>query len=242
MKKILLSAIATVTLSATAFAADLPARTYTKAPPVAAPVDSWTGFYVGANGGYAWSVSNSLLSYNNVGVFNGLAPKGGFGGGQIGYNWQFNNVVLGLESDIDGSHITDSGISTGARGTSYNLSWFGTVRGRLGFAAQNVLFYGTGGFAYGGLNKHTFGGIPTDFTYNGIATGYVAGAGVEYKFAPSWSVKFEYQYLNLRRNDLYDPTGVNFATTRNLNTADDAFHTVRVGVNYFFGGPVVARY
>ncbi|TPQ40288.1 porin family protein [Bradyrhizobium guangdongense] len=242
MKRFVAALGIAVIFGTSAMAADMAPRTYAKAPPVAAPVNNWAGFYLGANGGYAWSVDDSLLSYNNVGVFNGVAPKGGFGGGQLGYNWQFNSVVVGLETDIEGSNITDSGISTGGRSQFYKLNWFGTVRGRLGFAVQDALFYATGGFAYGGLNKYTTGGVPTDFTYNSTATGYVAGAGLEYKFTPSWSVKAEYQYINLRRNDLYDPTGVNFATTRNLNTADDAFHTVRVGVNYFFGGPVVAKY
>jgi outer membrane immunogenic protein len=244
MKKFLGGLAISALLAAPALAADLPARMPVKAPaPVVVAVYNWTGFYVGANVGYAWSVDDHLLSFTNVGTFAGVNPKGAFGGGQIGYNWQAGGpLVLGIEADIQGGRIHDSGISSAARGTDYNLRWFGTVRGRVGFAVDRSLLYATGGFAYGGLNKHTFAGIPTDFTFSDTATGYAVGGGGEFAFVSNWSVKVEYQYINLRRNDMFDPAGVNYATTRDLNNAADAFHTVRVGINYRFGGPVVARY
>lgn len=218
-----------------ATAADMPVKA---APLMPAPaMFSWNGFYVGLNGGYAWSANDHLLSFTTVGTFGGLNPEGFFGGGQIGYNWQFGGpLVLGIEADIQGGHINDSGISSGGRGTAYDLNWFGTVRGRAGYAIDRSLFYVTGGFAYGDLNKRTFAGVPTDFTFNGTATGYVLGGGWEYAFAPNWSAKLEYQYLNLGHHDMVDPTGVNYATTRDLNNPNDAFHTIRLGINYRFGG------
>ncbi len=227
-------AIVGLTFAGPALGADL--APYTKAPPMApAPVWTWTGFYAGVNGGYAFSADDHLLSFTTVGTFAGVDPKGGFGGGQVGYNWQLNGpFVVGVEADIQGSHIHDSGVSTGGRGTIYDLNWFGTVRGRVGYAMDRALLYATGGFAYGGINKRTVNGIPTDFTFDGTATGYVLGVGLEYLFWRNWSAKLEYQYINLGRNDMFDPTGLNYATTRDLNTADDAFHTVRAGVNVHF--------
>jgi len=204
---------------------------------------SWAGFYVGVNGGYGWSADNHLLSFTNVGTFEGVNPAGGFGGGQIGYNWQggfgSSHLVLGIEADIQGADIHDSGVSSLGRGTKYDLDWFGTVRGRLGYATGSALIYGTGGFAYGHINKRTFNGIPTDFKFDDTATGYSVGGGVEYMISPAWSFKVEYQYINLGRNDMFDNTGLNYATTRDLNTADDAFHTVRAGINYHIGAGYV---
>ncbi len=245
MKKLLLAGIAaTAFCGAPALAADMPLKA---APPAPMQIFNWTGFYAGVNAGYAWSVNDDLLSFNDVGTFAGVSPKGGFGGGQIGYNWQSGSpFVFGLETDIQGSNISDSGISSAGRGTRYNLDWFGSFRGRIGYAFDRSLVYATGGFAYGGLNKTTFAGVPTDFLFNGTATGYALGAGFEYSFSPAWSLKVEYQYINLGRNDMFDTTGVNYASTRNLNTSDDAFHTIRVGFNYRFGGwgmaPIVSKY
>ncbi|MFZ1109172.1 MAG: outer membrane beta-barrel protein [Rhodomicrobium sp.] len=236
----ILSAVSALALTASANAADLyrgPADGGLKDGPYI-PVATWTGFYIGANGGYAWSENSDLLSFSNLGTFAGVAPAGGFGGGQIGYNWQgfyHPNLVLGIEADIQGADIRDDGASSLGRDTHYSLDWFGTVRGRLGYACDRSLLYATGGFAYGGLHKWTTNGSPTDFNYNSTATGYTVGGGWEYKVAPAWSLKVEYQYIDLGRNDLVDPTGVNYANTRNLNTADDAFHTVRAGLNYHIG-------
>ncbi len=185
--RIILAAASVVALTAAANAADMyrPAEGGYKDTPFVGV--NWSGLYFGANGGYGEASNDSSIS-------------GGFGGGQIGYNIQRGNIVAGLETDIQGSSISGSNTAT--------LDYFGTVRGRVGYAIDKALVYGTGGFAYGDFNK----GV-------GSVDGWVAGGGVEYKFNPSWSAKAEYQYLGLTKSG-YDNTGVN---------------TFRVGVNYFVG-------
>jgi len=197
---------------------------------------NWTGFYAGVNGGYGWASEDQLVDLvsNPLLPFGGVSPTGGFGGGQIGYNWQGiwdRHLVFGVEADIQGGAINDS--QTGLNGSHYksDLDYFGTIRGRAGYAVDRTLFYFTGGFAYGGLQKSSDAFGPQRF--DGVATGYVLGVGVEYKFSPEWSVKGEYQYLNFGKND---PCGVgNGCFSDPLNAGeqkDDAYHTIRLGVNY----------
>ncbi len=200
---------------------------------------TWSGFYAGVNGGYGWNNENQLA--DPFIPFGGASPTGGFGGGQIGYNWQGGfglgrQFVFGIEADLQGSDIRDRAIdATGAFYRS-NLDYFGTVRGRLGYAIDRTLFYFTGGFAYGGLHKRT-DDSGFDFRYNDTATGYVIGGGVEYKINPAWSVKAEYQYMNFGKNDLTDVSGAgagSFASFTGVSKDDD-YHTVRVGLNYHLG-------
>jgi outer membrane immunogenic protein len=198
---------------------------------------NWTGFYAGVNGGGAWSNENQLE--DPVVPFGGVSPAGGFGGGQIGYNWQgygFGpSFVFGIEADIQGSGITDKQFDILGDSFKSNLDFFGTVRGRLGYAMDRTLFYFTGGFAYGGLHKRALD-FPGDFKFDDTATGYVLGGGVEYKFTPAWSLKLEYQYLNFGKNDPVDVSGNGLGTFSNFTgvSKDDDYHTVRVGVNYQF--------
>jgi outer membrane immunogenic protein len=197
----------------------------------------WSGFYVGANGGGGWSGNNQLQDPTIF--FGGVRPEGGFGGGQIGYNWSgiwFPRLVLGFETDIEGSGISDKRHDILGDTFKSNLNYFGTVRGRAGYAWDSALLYFTGGFAYGGLHKHTDDFFPADFRLDRTATGYVLGGGVEYKFTPIWSVKVEYQYLNFGKNDPVDVSGLGLGRL-SFNTGvlkDDDYHTVRVGVNYYF--------
>jgi outer membrane immunogenic protein len=204
---------------------------------------NWSGFYAGVNGGGAWSGGNQLVDeVSNVPFggfpFGGVSPSGGFGGGQIGYNWQSfwrSHLVFGIEADIQGSGIGDHQID--ANGFTYksNLDYFGTVRGRLGYALDNTLVYFTSGFAYGGLRKYSDDFGPQ--SYNGTATGYVLGGGLEYKFSPAWSIKAEYQYLNFGKND---PCGGGYCFGQSVVfyggawQHDDDYHTVRAGLNYHF--------
>jgi outer membrane immunogenic protein len=228
--------------SGSGFAADLPRKAPVKAPPPPpAPVYSWTGFYIGGNGGYAWSESSDqLANFNNVNLFHGLSPKGGFGGGQIGYNWQglwHPQLVLGVEADFQGAGIRDSatwvpfGQVTAV--SESKLDWFGTVRGRLGYAFDSVLVYATGGFAYGHVHNSQADNRPIIFTVERTATGYAVGGGVEYKFAPAWSVKAEYQFINLGKNDPVSAIQGSF-TSFQTKLNDDAYNTFRVGLNYQF--------
>jgi outer membrane immunogenic protein len=243
-----------------------------KAPPLA--VYGWTGWYVGVNGGYAWDNSTGNLNafsttpaVNNFGPavaaggtpsFLGAKHEGGFGGAQVGYNWLTNNSwLLGAEADIQGASIGQTstivfpgggGIVPSVSTGRDHLDWFGTVRGRLGFVTNSVLFYGTGGFAYGGVRTSVTNLFTpaTSGTFTGSSSdtrvGWAAGAGVEWGFAPNWSVKGEYLHVDLGSSNttIFDPVNFPgaFATYRFHHELD----TVRVGVNYHFPGPVVAKY
>ncbi len=224
-------------------------RSYKDTPVYAPPANSWTGFYIGANGGYAWNNSGNSINYNDGGAgFIGGAdqsaralPQGGFGGGQIGYNLQSGSFVFGVEADFQGSSIGDRVGSTTLNGldatSRERLDWFGTARGRLGFAVDRTLFYFTGGLAYGDLRQSasvTDGVDAVRVRNNDIQTGYMLGGGIEYKFSTNWSLKGEYQYINLGNSSLTgtDTTGAAVRT----NDLDTNFHTARVGLNYHLGG------
>jgi outer membrane immunogenic protein len=196
---------------------------------------NWSGFYAGLNGGYGAGEFSDQLFDHNSNAFNGLGPEGIFGGGQIGYNWQGRfhpNLVIGVEADIQGSTIGDSQTLNGVSYKS-NLDWFGTVRGRLGYAFDRTLVYATGGFAYGGIdNDVKYGSAGAHFAFKDTATGYVAGGGLEYKVTQAWSLKAEYQYLNFGKNDPVNSAGRGFSTFVGTKVEDDAFHTARIGLNY----------
>lgn len=220
----------------TAQAADLyrapPAPPPSYVPPVVA-ANTWTGFYAGINGGYGWGTGDDAITY-----FEGAdqstrgQPEGGFGGGQIGYNYEVSSFVFGVETDFQGAGISSSVGGTTAAGVGFtsqqNIDWFGTVRGRLGYAFNQVLIYGTGGFAYGNVSQHAnYGGDV--FGSNTTQTGYAVGGGIEYKLNPAWSLKLEYQYINFGSETLTDSLG-NTATPQ-----DTSLQTARIGVNYHFG-------
>jgi len=201
------------------------------------PVATWTGFYVGVNGGYAWGAYDDQLAVA-ASPFDGLQPEGGFGGGQIGYNWQglyHPSLVLGIEADIQGGDISDSSADVNGNKFKSQIDWFGTVRGRLGYALDKTLVYATGGFAYGSVkNSVADANANYDFRKETTATGYVVGGGFEHKVSPAWSIKGEYQYINLGKNELVDelPGQMGNFTGNGGTLRDDAFHSVRVGLNY----------
>ncbi len=224
-------------------------RSFKDAPVFEPPATGWSGFYMGANGGYAWSNSGNSVPYNDAGAgFIGgtdqsarARPEGGFGGGQIGYNFQSGSFVFGVESDFQGGDIGDRVASTTVNGldarSRERVDWFGTTRGRLGYAVDRTLFYFTGGFAYGDVRQSAsvtdgFDGVRVKS--HDVQTGYVLGGGIEYKITPSWSLKGEYQYINLGNDNLtgIDSTGAAVRT----NDLDTNLHTARVGLNYHFGG------
>jgi outer membrane immunogenic protein len=184
---------------------------------------SWAGPYLGANLGYAWgSVDNTLTK-----------PSGFEGGVQGGYNWQNGPWVFGVEADFQ---------ATGAEDTfapwKFSNPWFGTVRGRVGYALNNVMFYGTGGLAFGELRGETFG---LSETHTNV--GWTAGVGAEVGLTQNWSAKIEYLYVDLGRNSLSVPSSTVPAIVFNTS-AQFREQTVRVGLNYHFNwtGPVVAKY
>ncbi|MCP3409969.1 outer membrane protein [Bradyrhizobium sp. CCGB01] len=291
MKRIVIGMAAAMSLFATgALAADLAARPYVKAPVMVDPVWSWTGFYVGGNGGYSWGRSRSDVSYFNSATGAAVAPpagsitnasfdmNGGIAGGQAGYNWQNANWVYSIEGDLQwsgekgragfncagsavfpiagpclpGLTFLPPGALTGTTLTiDQHLQWFGTLRGRVGIlATPKVLFYGTGGLAFGEI-KTT--GTMTGFTPAGVAiasvgsnsatrAGWTAGVGVEGKITQNWSAKLEYLYMDLGRFSS-GPFTLAPASTISANVSSRfTDHILRAGINYQFGGPVVAKY
>ncbi len=245
---VLLGAASAAVLFSSAFGADMysapeAAGGYKDGP---LPFVSWAGFYAGINGGGAWGDSKDLI-FTDGGSSSADAGKlqstGGFGGGQIGYNWQglwHPHLVLGVEADIQGAGISDHFVRSASYfGTTVfdgkqDADFFGTVRGRIGYAFDKVFVYGTGGFAYGGVNTHiqlTNPGFANNLSNNATLTGFAAGGGVEYKIAPQWSLKAEYQFI-----DLGDQRLSNLASDQvpDRTKVDDRFHTVRAGINYFF--------
>ncbi len=211
------------------------------------PFVSWNGLYLGANGGGAWGTSKDLIFVDgdptitaNAG---GFQPSGGFGGGQIGYNWQgawSPGLVLGLEADIQGAGIYDRF----SRSVMYfhpttfdgkmEMNYFGTVRGRIGIATGGALIYGTGGFAYGGVGHHfqlTTTTFTNDLGTNATGVGFSAGGGIEYRLTPQWSAKAEYQYIDLGSQSLHGIASDNVTDTTTV--VETGINTVRLGVNYF---------
>ena len=215
MKKVLLTTTALIVLGiAPAAAADLAARPYTKAPAAAIAINNWTGFYIGAMGGYAKENADNF------------ALSGGFAGGTAGYNWQTGNVVLGLEAD---GAWADVGATVGIPGLAsvdYTIRSMGTVRGRIGYAFDQVLLYGTGGYAWSDnrLSATLRGLSASDSQFH---SGWTVGAGVEVMFAPKWSVKAEYLYRSFEGQTYSTVAGRVPVGTINLNS-------VQVGVNYHF--------
>jgi outer membrane immunogenic protein len=214
MKRLLLAGAALVSMMTAASAADLAARPYTKAPPVS-PAINWSGFYIGAMGGYAFDSDNG----------------GGFGGGTIGYNWQVpgSQFVFGIEVDAAGASIKES--ATGVIGALVvtgedKISALGSVTGRVGIAANAALFYAKGGYAWLD-NKLSATALGVTFSDSKIHSGYTIGGGVEYMFAPNWSAKAEYMFSHLN-GETYNVGGL----VVDSGTAE--FSSVKVGINYHF--------
>lgn len=248
MKKVLLSTVALIAFAAPAAAADLAARPYTKAPPPAiAAIYDWSGFYIGANGG--WGSSHKC--WDSVAPAPVLGPEGchdatgGTAGGQIGYRWQAGTWVFGLEGQGNWADFRGSNASTlfaGARNDS-RIDAFGLITGQVGWAANNVLFYVKGGAAVT-ADRFRIVDIPTGtvvgVTGDDTRWGAAVGAGLEFGFAPNWSAGVEYNHLFMqdRTHTFTTPAGAFFGADRIRQDVD----LVTVRVNYRWGGPAVARY
>lgn len=241
MKKIALATTALFILSAgAASAADLAARPYTKAP-VAVPVFSWTGCYVGAQVGWQGKSDHTREYFTATGAYNGFDQgfdtSGVVGGGHAGCNYQMNNFVIGLEGDIEGADVTGGYRLANGNGTDFSVRWQGSIRGRAGVAFDRVLLYVTGGAAFADLRYTYFTPLVRESFTNGV-TGWTAGVGVEYALNQNWSVRGEYRftdYGSVTNNSLVAFPGFTYRH-------DPEFHQARVGVSYRFGGPVVAKY
>jgi outer membrane immunogenic protein len=245
MKRVIILAAATIAVGAAApaVAADLPARapaTYTKAPAMVQAAYDWSGFYVGINGGGA--TSSFDWNADGVGEEGRHNATGGTVGGQIGYRWQMNSWVFGLEAqgnwaDFSGSNTTQLSTVTGFAGdqNQTKVNAFGLFTGQIGYAWDRVLFYVNGGAAVTNNQYNVFNGGFLIDNASETRWGAAVGVGFEYAVAPNWSIGFQYDHLFMGNNDVV------FASTQgeHINENVDIF-TARV--NYKFGGPVVARY
>ncbi len=195
---------AVVAVPGAAVAADIqrgPSPYYSPAP---ASGYNWRGLYAGLNAGYEWG---SITG-------NGAEPSGIMGGVQVGYNWQAGAFVFGPEADIQASAADDTFAPY-----KFSNPWFGTLRGRVGFALNNILIYGTAGLAYGGITGE-IGGLDESKAH----IGWTGGLGAEVGFTPNWSAKAEYLYMDLS-DRAYSITGANNGIEANM---------LRFGINYHF--------
>ena len=255
MKTFLLgSAALACLLGGSAVAADLPVKAPPKIP-AAIPVYDWTGFYLGGHCGGAWGRartsnltvpeggfdSDFLVSYDRT-------PAGGLCGGQLGYNWQAANWVFGLEGDLGYLGLKKESILSspdrvnGDSGDFVSVkydSWYATATGRLGYSWNQWLLYVKGGAAWAHIRNSAAdvdNGTeidPSDFVQiSKTRTGWALGGGLEYLFAPQWSAKLEYLYLDFGAH-----------TVSHFDTAFDVVdqfelrnrvHTVKLGLNYHF--------
>ena len=274
MKRILIGGAALVSLLAatSVFAADLPARTYTKAPVIVDPGYNWTGFYVGLNGGYSWGRSRAPLNPGAPLAVTTIRQNvdGGLGGGQIGYNWQLDRTwVVGLEADIQGT--SERGRSTDALGaarigaigiaissnSTTDFPWFATFRGRVGVLADpSLLLYGTGGLAVGEV-KFTTQPAAVAQLFDGNSNNAI-GAPItliglqasERQTRVGWTAgaglekKFSPNW-SAKLEYLYIDLGSHtyFGGTASETRVSFRDQVVRAGFNYQFApGPVVAKY
>ncbi len=260
MKKILLGTVALAALgiaAAPASAADLAARPYTKAPPpMVAPMYDWSGFYIGLNGGggsshKCWDAINDLgIVISPAGPEGCHDATGGTAGGQIGYRWQSAAWVFGLEAqgnwaDFKGSNANQ--FFAGATDQS-KIEAFGLFTGQVGYAWNNTLVYIKGGGAVVSDKYNTFdtpSGLVIDRA-DETRWGGVVGAGLEFGFAPNWTLGAEYNHLFLGTRNV-DSSGVgNFGLAPGAFSATDRIRqdadigTVRL--NYRWGGPIIAKY
>jgi outer membrane immunogenic protein len=272
MKKFLIAAAGLAALAAPALAADMaPApRAYTKAPAIVAQVYDWTGFYVGVNGGGAWGGGrSSLVNFTSDGydlgpAFNSSGSSSWLAGVHGGYNWQTaSKIVLGIEGDFEWTNLKHSnngiltflGLPFGTSLWSMNdsLSWLASVRGRLGYAVGNFMPYVTGGAAWSNVNYSGFVTNNIAVTITGFGpynqtitqTGWVAGVGGEYMFAPNWIARLEYLHYGFGGQTLVganNPTFISAAAHGVFTLGSTGYDTVRAGISYKWGGPVVAKY
>jgi outer membrane immunogenic protein len=238
-----------------ALAADMPL----KAPPapVVTPSYNWNGFYVGGHLGYGWQSVDTTV-FDSTGALttsDSFNRKGWLGGGQAGFNWMVGpSFLLGIEADFSGADIKGTNSACTATGCASSNSKFdelATVRGRLGYAMNSVLFYGTGGWAWSRSSTNRTvtcvvagGGVcpggpsPSALTgqvanASGNQGGWSAGGGIEWGFAPNWTAKVEYLHYEFDKvgRDFTYPA---FPTAFRHIDSNNSMDTIRIGVNYLF--------
>ena len=250
--KLILSAVAALLAGVSAAsAADLAARPYTKAPPaMMAAIYDWSGFYIGGQVGYDWREDGNTERLAASGLPDGWSannkPAGVVGGLHAGYLFQSGAFVVGLEGDIEAADIKGTGLYSLNGGVPITdhidskTDWQGSVRGRLGVAANNWLLYATGGVAFANIEHTYVTGIsgPPVTAFSTTRAGWTVGAGAEYGFTPNWRARIEYRYTDY--GTLTNNVGTQFVGALQDQKITD--NSVRVGISYKFGGPVVAKY
>jgi outer membrane immunogenic protein len=196
----------------------------------------WTGLYLGANAGYGWARSETLEDCQDctdpISQLGTFKIKGFIGGGQLGFNYQINSLVLGAEADMNYANAETSGIAlVNGYVQDIRYHWLSTVRGRMGYAADRTLFYVTGGAAFANIYHASFDGEGA--RESTTRSGWTFGGGIEHALADHWSIKLEYLYADFGTTVLHGtfnpPRPIYF-------DYQDRMHMVRVGVNYRFGG------
>jgi outer membrane immunogenic protein len=232
MKRILLAGAFALAAATPSFAADLP-QPMPPAPqapaayvPAPLPGYDWTGIYVGINGGYGFGSSNWTSGALSTGSFD---TNGGLAGGTIGANFQTGQFVFGIEGDVDWAGISGTsalGVCGATTTCDTKSDWLGTVRGRVGYAFDRVMVYGTAGGAFGNIEAGPSSAGTLD---SSIEFGWTAGAGVEVGITPYLTAKVEYLYV-----DLAD--GTCSAACAPTPPASVSFDTslVRAGLNFKF--------
>jgi opacity protein-like surface antigen len=217
MKSLFLTSVALIAISANAVAhaADMPA----KAPPVIAPPYNWSGFYVGANFGAAWTSGHLNIPGNNF--YGGLTEF--IGGVQAGYNFQLGHLLLGVEADFDGATFGHPALPTPTLG-SVSHNWIGTVAGRVGLVEDRWLVYGKVGGGW--VHSNAILNLPgVGWSGSNTSSGWLVGAGVEYGFKSHWTIKLEYDFLSLA--NWTSPTVPSIQLNRDVQM-------VKFGANYKF--------
>jgi outer membrane immunogenic protein len=244
MKQILFTSVSLGVLGLTspALAADL--TPYMKAPPAVSPVYDWSGFYVGVFGGGGMGNHNLNNANGPVGFANftiNYDSTGGVGGGEAGFNLQSGNMVFGAEATGFWSGIKGSDLSQqlGVVDMS-NLRWAGTLVAKGGIAVDRLMLFFTGGWAYGDIvHTSTAPGFPVD-QFTNKQSGLTGGGGIAYAITDNFIGKFEYRYFDLGR---YNRPGNPLTPNGQLPyTVDSTYSIVTLGLDYKFGGPVVAKF
>jgi len=243
MKKTALIGVAFGLLVTPALAADLGARRPVYKAPSVALVYNWTGFYIGGNVGYGWAdLEPGTISFFDP-AFVASIPginyelKGVIGGGQVGYNQQFGNIVLGIEGDFSGTGIKGSVTDpVNAYTATSKISWLATVRGRIGMAFDRTLVYATGGLAAARVKTtlddlYPAGVVTTTSTANYV--GWTIGGGIEFALWQNWTAKAEYLYVDLGSKDYNFYEGA-AGWARISGTAPITASIARVGANLRF--------
>jgi len=193
-------------------------------------LNKWNGFYGGVNVGHASGTNHADRLTGGEGSFSHIS--GGFGGAQIGYNFQAGRIVYGLEADIQKSDI--SGTAVNSHGLDYDpyrsqkIDWFSTVRGRFGYTFGNFLLYGTGGLAIADV-KANVTGTGTFLEDKQTQHGWTAGAGAEWAFDKNWMLDAQYLRISLDKKDFHFNDSINLT---NQNNSD--FNVFKIGINYKF--------